>query len=81
MNKLLIVFKFVEKMGSLRLKTDCTKSFTYKSVSNSFDNCQTLIDAQIALFLKQCFLLDHAKFKETNQRTGFLTKSNSAYSV
>lgn len=55
MNKLLIVFKFVEKMGSLRLKTDCTKSFTYKSVSNSFDNCQTMIDAQIALFLKQCF--------------------------
>lgn len=54
MNKLLIVFKFVEKMGSLRLKTDCTKSFSYKSVSNSFDNCQTLIDAQIALFLKQC---------------------------
>lgn len=29
MNKLLIVFNFVEKMGSLRLKTDCTKSFTY----------------------------------------------------
>lgn len=74
MKKLFIVIK---KMGLSDLKTESSKSITYKSVSNSFYNGSTLMDAQLT-FLKLNFLLDHANFNETNQRTGFLTPLNSA---
>lgn len=49
MKKLFIVIK---KMGLSDLKTESSKSITYKSVSNSFYNGSTLMDAQLTSFLK-----------------------------